>query len=74
MLKKRLAAVGAVSALVVGGAALVTPAHATHACDPSVEVLCTHPEREVDDMLNLLCDKFVIVDKIVELVGDCGSS
>lgn len=51
-----------------------TPANATHMCDPEIEGLCSHPENDLDDMIDLLCDKFVVVDKVLSKIGDCGTT
>jgi hydrogenase/urease accessory protein HupE len=71
-MKTRLAVVAAISGLLLGSV-LVAPAGATHMCDPDFQVGCNHPEQGLDDMVHFMCDKFVVVDKVLELVTDCGT-
>ena len=71
-MKRRLAVVGAVSSLLLGSA-FVAPAGATHMCDPDFQVGCNHPEQGIDDRIDYMCDKFVVIDKVLELITDCGA-
>jgi hypothetical protein len=66
---QRKAVIGAVMAALFAGPVTVTPAHATHACDPDFAVLCAHPE----DVLDPLCDRFPLIDKILDKVTNCGT-
>jgi hypothetical protein len=73
MSKLRMATVSVLSAAVLIGPAAMTPAQATHACDPELSVLCAHPQ-DLTRFLDLLCDKSQLVDKIMERFTSCGTS
>ena len=68
--KLRIAIVGAVIAALTVGPVTAIPAYATHACDPELTVLCAHPE----DVLDLLCDRSVLIDKIMDKFTNCGTN